>query len=93
MLLVAFDALSYIHRFEIEDVEEPHLTHVSAPTDPNVTISSFGYNTAEAVPMTVYYRKSGEGSTRPTLDDLRQGRAEKPPQEQLQASGVGDCIV
>lgn len=78
-----------MHRFEIEDVEEPHLTHTSVPTDPNVTISSFGYNTAEAVPMTVYYRKSGEGSSRPTLDDLRHGRVEK--QVQLQASGVCNC--
>ena len=78
------------YRFEIEDVEEPHLVHTtSALADPNVTISSFGYNTAEAVPMTVYYRKSGEGSSRPTLDDLRQGRAEKPPQEESQATGVG----
>lgn len=54
------------------------LTHTSGLSDPNATITSLGYNTAEAVPMTVYYRKSGEGSSRPTLDDLRQGRVEKP---------------
>ena len=65
-------------RFEIEDVEEPHLTHTSIQGDPNMTVSSLGYNTAEAVPMTVYYRKTGEGSSRPTLEDLRHGRVDKP---------------
>lgn len=80
---------SHPPRFEIEDVEEPHLTHTNAQADPNVTVTSLGYNTAEAVPMTVYYRKSGEGSSRPTLDDLRHGRVEKPPQVELQATGVG----
>ncbi len=55
-------------------------------TDPDVTITSLGYNTAEAVPMTVYYRKSGEGSSRPTLDDLRHGRKE--PAETQQDAGV-----
>lgn len=62
-------------------VEESHLTHTS---DPEMTITSLGYNTAEALPMTVYYRKSGEGSSRPTLDDLRQGRMDKPPEERSQ---------
>ena len=49
----------------------------------NVTISSLGYNTAEAVPMTVYYRKGEEGNRRPTLEDLRHGRMEKPKEEQV----------
>ena len=74
-------------RFEIENVEEPH----SAPSHDihtenmaDITISTLGYNTAEVVPMTVYYRKDGEGNTRPTLENLRQGKAEKPTEEQLQ---------
>ena len=74
-------------------MEEPHLTHTSTtPGDPNVTISSLGYNTAEAVPMTVYYRKTGEGSARPTLDDLRQGRTEKQPTADAEGVCVSACI-
>ena len=77
---------SFSFRFQIEDVEETHLvSHQNSLTEnmADITISSLGYNTAEAVPMTVYYRKSGEGNTRPTLENLRQGRTEKPTVEQL----------
>ena len=72
-------------RFQIEDVHEElspsAVTSSSAPpgsspTRHETTISSFGYNTAEAVPMTVYYRddkeEGGGGKTRPTLDYLRE---------------------
>ena len=38
--------------------------------------ASLGYDTAEAVPMTLYYRDSGEqgggGKARPTLESLRE---------------------
>ena len=63
-------------RFEIEDVDEPeHQDHqLSVSGQADLTVHSFGYNTAEAVPMTVYYRNSGEdeGKARPSLDNLRQ---------------------
>ena len=62
-------------------MEETHLTQPNLHVDPDSTITSLGYNTAEAVPMTAYYRKTGEGSSRPTLEDLRQGRVEKPQKE------------
>ena len=48
----------------------------SSPPRHDTTITSFGYNTAEAVPMTVYYRneeeEGGRSKTRPTLDYLRE---------------------
>ena len=52
--------------------------------------------------MTVYYRKTGEGSSRPTLEDLRQGRVDKPAAAEeasavsrlicLEVYGWGNCI-
>ena len=64
-----------MYRFEIEDVDEPdsHDHQQSATGQADLTVHSFGYNTAEAVPMTVYYRHSGEGEgkARPSLDNLR----------------------
>ena len=48
----------------------------SSPPRHDTTITSFGYNTAEAVPMTMYYRneeeEGGRSKTRPTLDYLRE---------------------
>ncbi len=78
-----------VGRFQIEDVEEPRLSSHQNTINENTadyTISSLSYNTAEAVPMTVYYRKDGEGNTRPTLEDLRQG---KRGGAKLEASSVG----
>lgn len=84
---ISYKGISFLsfkkNRFEIEDVPEDssHLNNPTSPTEnPNVTISSLGYNTTEAVPMTMYYRKAGEGNTRPTLDYLRQGRTNPPPE-------------
>ncbi len=40
---------------------------------------TLGYNTAEAVPMTLYYRQSADtadNKPRPTLDHLREGRTD-----------------
>ena len=71
-------------RFEIEDVEEPshHISEQDHGTSDggDLTTTSFGYNTTEAVPMTVYYRHSAEdeGKPRPTLDHLREGRKDVP---------------
>lgn len=48
---------------------------VTSPQHDN-TISSFGYNTFDAVPLTMYYRHGDEeevrGKARPTLDTLRE---------------------
>ena len=69
-------------RFQIEDVDEPdhqeHQLSISAG-QADLTVHSFGYNTAEAVPMTVYYRDSGEneGKARPSLDNLRKAEVKK----------------
>ncbi len=49
----------------------------------DLTVHSFGYNTAEAVPMTVYYRGSGEdegGKSRPSLDHLRHAGIKQQPE-------------
>ena len=71
---------THTYRFEIEDVEESPVT-----TDPQRSLTSnadvtFGYNTAEALPMTVYYRHAteDEGRPRPSLEYLREGRVELP---------------
>ncbi len=40
---------------------------------------TLGYNTAEAVPMTLYYRQSADtadNKPRPTLDHLREGHTD-----------------
>ena len=70
-----------VFRFEIEDVAEPdqHDHQLSVSGQGDLTVHSFGYNTAEAVPMTVYYRNSGEaeGKVRPSLDNLRQREKHK----------------
>ena len=72
-------------RFQIEDVDEPdhgdHQLSISAG-QADLTVHSFGYNTAEAVPMTVYYRDSGEdeGKARPSLDHLRQAEIKQQPE-------------
>ena len=89
-----FITTDFVIRFEIEDVAEPdshdHQENVSGQAD--LTVHSFGYNTAEAVPMTVYYRDSGEaeGKARPTLDNLRQRERQQvePVQVQLFALSV-----
>jgi hypothetical protein len=49
----------------------------------DLTVHSFGYNTAEAVPMTVYYRGAGEdqgGKARPSLDHLRHAEMKQQPE-------------
>lgn len=56
--------------FEVEVVEE------SSPLSPlrDVPPNSFGQNTAEAVPNTLYYRSTeGKSHKRPTLEVLRMG--------------------
>ena len=74
-------------RFEIEDVEETdgqsHDNQQSLTGQADITVTSFGYNTAEAVPMTVYYRHSAEneGKPRPSLDYLRERKMDMPPPE------------
>jgi len=65
-----------------------HQNTVTTENMADYTISSLGYNTTEAVPMTVYYRKEGEGNARPTLEDLRQGKKGVPRREV-----GGSCIV
>ena len=83
---------THTHRFEIEDVEESPAT-----TDPQRSLTSnadvtFGYNTAEALPMTVYYRHATEddGRPRPSLEYLREGRVELPiPGEGAEVSEGG----
>jgi len=52
-------------------------------SDPQRSVTSnadvtFGYNTAEALPMTVYYRHTSEddGRPRPSLEYLHEGRVE-----------------
>ena len=71
------------YRFQIEDVQEetspsiaPSTSQIFSPTQHESTFTSFGYNTAEAVPMTVYYRDNNEdggmAKSRPTLDYLRE---------------------
>ena len=72
-------------RFQIEDVDEPdhrdHQLSIGAG-QADLTVHSFGYNTAEAVPMTVYYRDSGEdeGKARPSLDNLRKAEIKQQPE-------------
>ena len=65
-------------------------------SDPQRSVTSnadvtFGYNTAEALPMTVYYRHASEddGRHRPSLEHLRDGRVEVPVQD----SGVRRLCV
>ena len=73
-------SLPHACRFEVEDVEEHQPTDpqhsLTSPAD--ITVTSFGYNTAEALPMTVYYRHTveDEGRHRPTLDNLHEGRGQ-----------------
>ena len=93
LVITIYTLYVVIFRFEIEDVAEPdchdHQENVSGQVD--LTVHSFGYNTVEAVPMTVYYRDSGgaEGKTRPTLDNLR--RREKQQVEPVQVHLV--CTI
>lgn len=83
-------------RFEVADVEEgppPESDHTPSGTG-DLTHTSFGYNTTEAVPMTLYYRQSsgtGDMKPRPTLDHLREGRSEA-----VDSGGVEEvrvCVV
>ena len=86
-------------RFQIEDVEEhPHSgDHQFSITTPgDTTITSFGYNTAEAVPMTVYYRHAAEddGRNRPSLDYLHEGRMpalQEPREGEVCSQSIGMC--
>ncbi|CAI8020378.1 hypothetical protein GBAR_LOCUS12198, partial [Geodia barretti] len=62
-------------RFQIEDVREEPLSP-SPRKGTTSAVTSLGYDTSEAVPMTMYYRDGeeeggGGGKARPSLDYLR----------------------
>ena len=63
------------NRFQIEDVREEPLSP-SPRKGTTSAVTSLGYDTSEAVPMTMYYRDGeeeggGGGKARPSLDYLR----------------------
>ncbi|XP_064390223.1 solute carrier family 12 member 3-like isoform X2 [Halichondria panicea] len=65
-------------RFEVADVDEVPPGEMDVPPTGTGDLT-LGYNTAEAVPMTLYYRQSADtadNKPRPTLDHLREGRTD-----------------